>query len=130
MFEKDSTILHYICMYIIPYSGTQWTHKQSLQPNHCLFIYLIQSYLTLIPLAPVISIYDAHHGAYLEGPGGCYIFIGINVKRQSNPPGTAQSMLLSKVHAHFQSPAKLFQNMILKSVHHFGTTAGVIRGLR
>ena len=28
---------------------------------------------------------------------------------------------------HIFSPAKLFQNMISKNVHHFGRTAGVIR---
>ena len=40
--------------------------------------------LTLITLAPVCIIYDAHNAA-LGGTGGCYIFIEINVKRQSNP---------------------------------------------
>ena len=74
--------------------------------------------LTLITLAPVCIIYDAHNAA-LGGTGGCYIFIEINVKRQSNP-GPSKYAPQRKF-----SPAKLFQNMILKSVHHFDSTAGV-----
>ena len=51
-------------------------------------------------------------------------FIEINVWRRSNPgPSNCAAFYGAQ---HIFSSAKLFQNMISKSVHHFGTTAGVI----
>ena len=55
---------------------------------------------------------------------GCSIFIEINVKSQTHLPSKCAAFNNAQ---HKFSPAKLFQNMIFKSVHHFGTTAGVIR---
>ena len=56
---------------------------------------------------------------------GCSIFIEINVKRQSSPRPLQVCSILQCT-AHIQ-PSKFISNIILKSVHHFGTTAGVIR---
>ena len=60
---------------------------------------------------------------------GCSIFIEINVKRQSNPRPPLQCATFYGAQ-HIVSPAKLFQNMISKSVYHtvhICTTAGVFR---
>ena len=54
---------------------------------------------------------------------GCSIFVEINVNRQSNPRHSVVHSTLK----HLNSYSKLFQNMISKSVHHFGISAGVIR---
>ena len=64
----------------------------------------------------VCIIYDAHNGAH---------FIEINVKIHSKPrPSKCAAFYGAQ---HIISPAQLFQNMISKSVHHFATTAGLIR---
>ena len=55
---------------------------------------------------------------------GCFTFIEINVKRQSNPP-PLKVCSIQRCTAHIQ-PSKI----ISKSVHRFGTTAGVILGFK
>ena len=53
---------------------------------------------------------------------GCSIFVEINVNRQSNPRHSVVHSTLK----HLNSYSKLFINMISKSVHHLGISAGVI----
>ena len=62
--------------------------------------------------------YGAHDGAHLEGPGIIYFFIVIG-----------EAFYGAHCTAHIEPIAKLSQKLVLKSLHRFRTTAGVIMGL-
>ena len=54
-----------------------YIHGQPLSPKTCLLFYLFSknyNNLTLIPLAPVCIIYDAHNGAHMEGLGVFHLY--------------------------------------------------------
>ena len=89
-------------------------NTQTIPPTKSLPIYLftvIQSYLTLIPLAPVISIYDAQCTPWctLGGAKRCYILIEINVKRQSNPPGPTKYAAFKGAQRKFRAQQNYFK---------------------
>ena len=127
--QKSGSVLMwrftYSCWYsvgtefVVPFIGSFFFSKHGniqdlvyFNPNH---------------LGPYVCIiYDAHNSAHLEGPGGVPSLQKLMLK-ESQTPGPSKCAAFNGAQ-HIFSPAKLFQNMIAKSVHHFGTTAGVIIG--
>ena len=72
------------------------------------------------------TVYDTHNWCTLGGAGGVPSLYKLMLKDSLIPRGPSKWAAFYGAQ-HIFCPAKLFQYMISKSVHHICTTAGVIR---